>query len=136
MLCCAGESKADDGHADWCIVFIQKNAKMDLCQAIYADTRIKHKWPTAIVITAILVLYAGIFYGVGGLLSRGYHYRCWFELSSVLITYAGCMVLSLYWIIRWILFSDSVSKKVRRRKAIQKSNTHSHVAVFDGCHGY
>lgn len=84
---------------------------MDLCQAIYADTRIKHKWPTAIVITAILVLYAGIFYGVGGLLSRGYHYRCWFELSSVLITYAGCMVLSLYWIIRWILFSDSVSKK-------------------------
>lgn len=84
---------------------------MDLCQAIYADTRIKHKWPTAIVITAILVLYAGIFYGVGGLLSRGYHYRYWFELSSVLITYAGCMVLSLYWIIRWILFSDSVSKK-------------------------
>ena len=45
------------------------------------------------------------------LLSRGYHYRYWFELSSVLITYAGCMVLSLYWIIRWILFSDSVSKK-------------------------
>lgn len=57
------------------------------------------------------MLYAGIFYGVGGLLSRGYHYRYWFELSSVLITYAGCMVLSLYWIIRWILFSDSVSKK-------------------------
>lgn len=110
MLCCAGESKADDGHADWCIV-LSENAKMDLCQAIYADTRIKHKWPTAIVITAILVLYAGIFYGVGGLLSRGYHYRYWFELSSVLITYAGCMVLSLYWIIRWILFSDSVSKK-------------------------
>lgn len=26
--------------------------------------------------------------------------------------------------------------KVRRGKAIQKSNTHSHVAVFDGCHGY
>ena len=92
-------------------LFLSENAKMDLCQAIYADTRIKHKWPTAIVITAILVLYAGIFYGVGGLLSRGYHYRYWFELSSVLITYAGCMVLSLYWIIRWILFSDSVSKK-------------------------
>ena len=28
---------------------------MDLCQAIYADTRIKHKWPTAIVVTAILL---------------------------------------------------------------------------------
>ena len=66
-------------------LFLSENAKMDLCQAIYADTRIKHKWPTAIVITAILVLYAGIFYGVGGLLSRGYHYRYWFELSSVLI---------------------------------------------------
>lgn len=92
-------------------LFLSENAKMDLCQAIYADTRIKHKWPTEIVVTAILVLYAGIFYGVGGLLSRGYHYRYWFELSSVLITYAGCMVLSLYWIIRWILFSDSVSKK-------------------------
>ena len=47
-------------------LFLSENAKMDLCQAIYADTRIKHKWPTAIVVTAILVLYAGNFLGVGG----------------------------------------------------------------------
>lgn len=100
-------------------LFSAKCGKMDLQQAIYNHNQIKRKWPVLLIITAILVLYAGFFYGVGGLLPEGYHYRSWFQMSSIILTSAGCIILSLYWIIKLILFKDDISAKSNGVKVFQ-----------------
>ncbi len=100
-------------------LFSAKCGKMDLQQAIYNHNQIKRKWPVLLIITAILVLYAGFFYGVGGLLPEGYHYRSWFQMSSIILTSAGCIILSLYWIIKLILFKDDISTKSNGVKIFQ-----------------
>ncbi len=100
-------------------LFSAKCGKIDLQQAIYNHNQIKRKWPVLLIITAILVLYAGFFYGVGGLLPEGYHYRSWFQMSSIILTSVGCIILSLYWIIKLILFKDDISAKSNGVKVFQ-----------------
>ena len=100
-------------------LFSAKCGKIDLQQAIYNHNQIKRKWPVLLIITAVLVLYAGFFYGIGGLLPEGYHYRSWFQMSSIIFIYAGCIILSLYWIIKLILFKDDISAKSNGVKVFQ-----------------
>lgn len=100
-------------------LFSGKCGKMDLQQAIYNHNQIKRKWPVLLIITAILVLYAGLFYGIGGLLPDGYHYRSWFQTVSIMLISAGCIILSLYWIIKLILFKDDISTKSNGAKVFQ-----------------
>lgn len=100
-------------------LFSPKCGKMDLQQAVYNHNQVKRKWPVGIIITAVLVLYAGFFYGISGLLPEGYHYRSWFQMSSIMLTSVGCIILSLYWIIKLILFKDNISTKSNGVKVFQ-----------------
>ena len=100
-------------------LFSDKCGKMDLQQAIYNHNQIKRKWPVLLIITAVLVLYAGLFYGAGGLLPEGYHYRSWFQILSIMFTCEGCIILSLYWIIKLIMFKDDISRKTNGIKMFQ-----------------
>lgn len=102
-------------------LFSPRCGKMDLQQTIYNHNQIRRKWPVLLIITAVLVLYAGFFYGIIGLLPEGYHYRSWYQMSSIMLTSAGCIILSLLWIIKLILFKDNISTKSNGVKIFQNS---------------
>ena len=102
-------------------LFSPRCGKMDLQRTIYNHNQIRRKWPVLLIITAVLVLYAGFFYGIIGLLPEGYHYRSWYQMSSIMLTSAGCIILSLLWIIKLILFKDNISTKSNGVKIFQNS---------------
>ncbi len=102
-------------------LFSTRCGKMNLQQTIYNHNQIRRKWPVLLIITAVLVLYAGFFYGIIGLLPEGYHYRSWYQMSSIMLTSAGCIILSLLWIIKLILFKDNISTKFNGVKIFQNS---------------
>lgn len=102
-------------------LFSPRCGKMDLQQTIYNHNQIRRKWPVLLIITAVLVLYTGFFYGISGLLPEGYHYRSWFQMSSIMLTSVGCIILSLLWIIKLILFKDNISTKSNGVKRFQNS---------------
>lgn len=84
----------------------------NILQFIRDENQPARKWPTAMIISAIVILYSGLFYGIEGLLPPSYSYRCWFRVSSIVFISISVIVLSLYWIIKFILFRNKITGKV------------------------
>ncbi len=83
----------------------------DILQAVKNENQEKKKWPAAMIISAVVILYAGFFYGIEGLLLPGYSYRYGFRMSSIVFISISVMALSLYWIVKFILFRNKTTGK-------------------------
>ncbi len=83
----------------------------DIIQPIKNSNQRTRNWPIALILSALVILYAGFYYGLEGLLFSNYNYRYWFEMSSIIFISIAAILLSLYWIIKFILFRNNITGK-------------------------
>lgn len=86
-----------------------------LMQAVENWEKQKQAWPIVTLAAAVLILYTGVYYGVNGLLPRGYNYRDWVITASVGVLFFGWTALSLYWLVKMLRLFGTLSESGKAR---------------------